>query len=286
MAAARITRDPTQDIVPDYNNDPDWNDFVDSCVTNTRTLQAWEAQLEVDRREEEICLRTAEETQKQLEKEAEKEKAEEEKKCFRPPPMDQKASVPTNPQASPLPFALEKMQKYDYVELWYFGMEGCEEARLNSFVDSTTGYSFSAIGEDAATVALRPLSTLTKLSKAIPDDLLSFTQLSIAKTLYVQTMTELGWPADYCRAWAHFYTILENHRFGCYEPHGEQVLVKYHAQVKRDWHRLILAKKAVFNVAIINEELIARIEDDVLRQMRLENMVLVGFVYHIQQTHC
>ncbi|KAE9396087.1 hypothetical protein BT96DRAFT_763109, partial [Gymnopus androsaceus JB14] len=144
--------------------------------------------------------------------------------------MDQRASVPTHAQASPLPFALEKVRKYEHVELWYFGMEGCEEARLNSFADSTTGYSFAAFGEDAATVALRPLSTLSKSPKAIPDEQLSFTQLSIAKTLYVQTMTELGWPAEYCKAWAQLYTILENHRFRRIEPHGEQVLVKYHAQ--------------------------------------------------------
>ncbi|KAE9384273.1 hypothetical protein BT96DRAFT_842500 [Gymnopus androsaceus JB14] len=181
--------------------------------------------------------------------------------------MDQKASVPTHTQASPLPFAVEKMKKYKLVELWYFGMEGCEEVQRTSFADSTTGYSFSAVGEDAATVALQPLSMLTKSLKAIPDEQISFTQLFIAKTLYVQTMTELGWPADYCLVWAHFYTILENHRFHQIEPYGMQVLVIYHAQVRCNWHRLLLTKKSVFNVAIINEDLVQKLEDDILRQM-------------------
>ncbi|KAF9060253.1 hypothetical protein BDP27DRAFT_1494264 [Rhodocollybia butyracea] len=296
MDTPRITRDPTQDLVPDYNTDPDWDDFVNSCVTDDRnrddivkglidswtarhakTIQAWEAQLEVDREEEKRLAELRAQTAEHVQREAEKEKAEEEKKKFKPPPMDQMASIPTHSQASPLPFALEKMRKYEFVELWYFGMDGCEEARINSLAESTTGYGFAAAGDDATIAALRPLSTLTKSPKAIPDERLSFTHLSIAKTLYIHTMNEVGWPVEYIKAWAHFYTILENHHFRRIEPHGEQVLVKYQAHMRRDWYRLLLAKKPVFNVALINEDLVSKLEDDILRQMRLDSMTTVRF---------
>ncbi|KAF9061253.1 hypothetical protein BDP27DRAFT_1429138 [Rhodocollybia butyracea] len=120
--------------------------------------------------------------------------------------------VPTHRQASPLPFALDKMRIYEFVELWYFVLEGCEEARLNSLAESTTGYGFAAIGNDPTTTALWPLSTLTKSQKAIPDKQLSFSHLSIAKTLYILTMMEVGWQVK-VQAWAQFYMILENHHF-------------------------------------------------------------------------
>ncbi|KAE9388161.1 hypothetical protein BT96DRAFT_753869, partial [Gymnopus androsaceus JB14] len=65
---------------------------------------------------------------------------------------------------------------------------------------------------------------------------LSFRQLSIAKTAYVQTMTDLDWPGNYCHAWAKFYIILENHSYQRVTPHGEQVLVWYHAEIRRNWY--------------------------------------------------
>lgn len=105
---------------------------------------------------------------KEAKKEAQREKAEEGRKKFKPTLMDKNASVPTNTEASPLPFALEKMCKYEHVEMWYFGLKGCKEARLSSFAESSSGYILAAFGDNVA-IALRALSSFTKSTKAITD---------------------------------------------------------------------------------------------------------------------
>ncbi|KAE9388160.1 hypothetical protein BT96DRAFT_1004450 [Gymnopus androsaceus JB14] len=118
-------------------------------------FEAWEAQVGADNQEAQQQAeerdRIAEQLRLQVEREAAKKKVEEEEKRFKPLAMEENAMVLTHQQPHPLPFALEKMQKYEFVDLWYFGLEG--------------------IGDkpDVALVALQPLSTLTHSSKAIPD---------------------------------------------------------------------------------------------------------------------
>ena len=82
----------------------------------------------------------------------------------------------------------------------------------------------------------------------------------MAKINLLQCMEETGWPKDHIVALTTFYLNLKNHPKH-QEPDGDTVLLAYQAQVCCKWHIELknTSGKPVFNISIINDDLIKKI---------------------------
>ncbi|KAM6503929.1 hypothetical protein JOM56_000872, partial [Amanita muscaria] len=160
----------------------------------------------------------------------------------------------------PSSYALKRLEKYEYVDLWYFTEEGCEDAlRFNQSTAPDT-YTLANLGD---TLSLRPIDAMKALRNAFGDEKLTWRQMSIAKTSLLHHMTELGWDVTYVRALASFYVALESHPRRRQGTNGDKVLLLYQAEVRREWFQQLTQERiqTVFDISIINEERLRRIDE-------------------------
>ncbi|KAM6489092.1 hypothetical protein JOM56_013779 [Amanita muscaria] len=267
--AGRLTEDPNRAKTPDYTSEAfaplraalttgdrtegeavqfliaTWRDDVN------RKKRQWAQQLEDDRLAEEACRRDQDER--------------------RQPHGTQTSKLKLNTLATgatisdiriprPSSYALKRLEKYEYVDLWYFTEEGCEDAlRFNQSTAPDT-YTLANLGD---TLSLRPIDAMKALRNAFGDEKLTWRQMSIAKTSLLHHMTELGWDVTYVRALASFYVALESHPRRRQGTNGDKVLLLYQAEVRREWFQQLTQERiqTVFDISIINEERLRRIDE-------------------------
>ncbi|KAM6501608.1 hypothetical protein JOM56_001585 [Amanita muscaria] len=284
--AGRLTEDPNRAKTPDYTSEgfaplraalttgdrtaeeavqfltDTWRDDI-----NRKKLQ-WAQQLEEERLAEEARRHEQEEGR------------EPEGQNGRNPPLDEqngqpRSTAPSKPKLNalatgvtisdirvprPSSYALKRLEKYDYVDLWYFTEEGCEDAmRFNQSTASDT-YTLAKL-ED--TVSLRPINAAKASRNAISDEKLTWRQMSIAKTSLLYYMTELGWDVAYVRALATFYVALESHPRRRQGTNGDRILILYQAEARREWFQQLTQERiqTVFDISIINKERLRRIDE-------------------------
>jgi hypothetical protein len=168
---------------------------------------------------------------------------------------------------------LKKLERLEYVPLWYFTEEGCEDALR--FDQSVTQDTF-ALTKVEDTVSLRPLN-VTRASKfSLPDEKLTWRQMDIAKTLMLHHMDEVkSWPPEYIHMLAAFFFALEMHPRRR-QPRGEKVLLQYQAEARAEWTHLLTQEGVgqVFDISLINEERLRLIDDEVFGRQREELLIL------------
>ena len=138
-------------------------------------------------------------------------------------------------QLSPLCYTIHKLDKWEYIELYYFTLEGCPEATKIDCTIAQDAFTFTK-AED--TLLLKPMASHKPSNKAIPDKNLTWCQMSIAKTTLLHHMSQTGWPEHYVVALAKFYLNLESHAT-CLQTDGNTILLHYQAQVWCKWHKAL-----------------------------------------------
>ena len=129
----------------------------------------------------------------------------------------------------PSTYAINKLESFDYVELFYFTWEGCLNALNNHHTEADNTYSLSSIGDLVSLCSILAV----KASKNVVQDIdLTWAQMMFTKTSYLQHLGSAGWPQKHIDALTHFFVSLEASSF-CGQSHGERVLITYQAQV---WH--------------------------------------------------
>ncbi|KAG1790644.1 uncharacterized protein HD556DRAFT_1204278, partial [Suillus plorans] len=153
----RIRNDPNLDVCPDYASE----DFVATRAQlineNTTDAQAiqllkniweannnmdkrrWQQQKNEDREEQVQRQRLEDDEQERLNQERAKEeedahKEERKKNKFKYIPI-QNTGIPDEPAITPSSYALRKLDKGEYVELWYFTNDGLDEASIKKTID-------------------------------------------------------------------------------------------------------------------------------------------------------
>ncbi len=91
--------------------------------------------------------------------------------------------------------------------------------------------------------------------------------MSRALSVMLDKMPELGWSKMYVTALESFFTQLLVHK--CLnDSHGEQVLLRYQARARRDWHealrRLSTEGGKVYDISILSQKLLESIEAEVI----------------------
>ena len=185
-------------------------------VDHNHQVEDWNAQREAEALEADHLWREEQEREDEAHRleEAEAERERKEAKKKKPKINDFIADLPPPNTIAPRPsqYALQKISSYDFVELWYFSLEGCSEAACNhkSQADDTLGFSNS---NDI--LSLRPVASVRALHNARADHDLSFSEFLQAKNFFLHHIKQLAWPAKHIDALAEFFWNVENHGICC-----------------------------------------------------------------------
>ena len=236
---------------------------------------AWEEQLREDEAAE-ADARLAREADQQreleeLRKEEEAERKEKEKK--RPKVKDFVANRPVKDatQLRPSRFAVHKLDEWEYIELYYFTLEGCTEAvRL----DRTIAQDAFTFTKSDDTLLLKPMASHKPSSKVVPDEDLTWRQMSIAKASLLHHMAQTGWPEQHIYALAEFFLNLESHPTRL-QTDGDTVLLHYQAQVRREWHEALksTSDEPAFDISVINNRRVEAIGAELWNTRRTEGVL-------------
>ncbi|KAF5339495.1 hypothetical protein D9757_014698 [Collybiopsis confluens] len=169
------------------------------------------------------------------------------------------------------PYAEKKMKERAFVELWYFTPEASKEARSRRRMVETNRYEISTDGGDAGgTSAITILGThSTRPSpNAMADEELSWGQIHLAKTPYLNALSLGNLPPGHKVMWAEFYAKMETHP-ELQEEDGLLTMGLYHAEMRRAWfERNELGRP--FDVATISEKILQRCKEKVFNKQRRE----------------
>jgi hypothetical protein len=150
----------------------------------------------------------------------------------------------------PSKYALKELTEFEYVELYYFTIEACRDAAEHERSVADDAFTISKTND---TMALRPMNAYKSSSKAVPDHRLTWTEISTAKTKLLRCMQEAKWPPKHVEALAGLYVNLDAHEIR-EEEGGEEALVQYHAEVRREWMDAITGNgtERPFDISCIN----------------------------------
>jgi hypothetical protein len=283
----RIIEDPTRAICPDFEG-AEWDflrqpmidaDGGDHPLTadeatqrmkgawareNERKIAAWNAQLEQDQAEqdEQDRLAQAEEDARsaQRDKEAEEQRREAEKKKPKMNAFDPHRRVNKSIEPRPAPYALNKVNNLEYIELDYFTTRGCREA----FADTNKSISHDTLAftqlED--TIAIRPLAALRPSKHVRNDEDLSWEEMMDAKNTMLHFMAQSGvWPVAHAESLAAFYVALDLHPRKL-QMNGKQALMLYQSRVRREWFDAFKRDEG-FNIELIQDTLLLSFAEEI-----------------------
>jgi hypothetical protein len=283
MAAPRLNVDPNLQVCPDFGAD-EFAVFRNALavglnVTAERAVEdlaaswtiqnaaqkvAWTLQLEADDAIERVRIQEADVAaaaiQAQADREADDALRDLEKKRPRMHTFNPLKSIGADILPHPSPYALERVKKFEYVELWYFSPEGCRDALSQR---TSTEDSFGITKSDADFMLLKPVASVRASRKAVPDEDISWDQMEIGATLLLRHMRLHRWPEVATDALSLFWYKLQNHEMRS-RPNGQKVLMEYQARVRREWHAALDRKDEGFNIGLIDSDLLAKIGREVI----------------------
>ena len=153
---------------------------------NNRMKEAWERQVQdnLHLQEEADCIAHEEEERQQTQKEQEEEieRCELEKKKPKMKEFDHGTMVDDFITPRPSTYALNKLETFEYVKLWYFTPEGCLDATESQRSQADDTFSLVKVRES---LALRQLSAVKSSHNAVKDMDLTWKQMMIGKVLFL-----------------------------------------------------------------------------------------------------
>jgi hypothetical protein len=278
----RVIFDPNLAQCPDYNLDVYQNIRAPLVNQNTDHAQAaailtniwngqnalekqqWQEQLDEESAEAEARrVEVAEEErlrQEEIEKEKEEQRKEEEKKnAIKYVPIPDR-DVPTRPPVIASSVATRKLEKGEYVPLWYFTNAGLEDTMKSFNVVDEDALSLIR-REDGSTVLVPSLNP--KESKALVEDQsLSWEDFSIAAPRMIEAMSRARWPNERVQMMANFWANLTIHPFRSSGSALEKsTLLLYQSEQRKLWHQTINSPGYGYDLSRINQELVKETKD-------------------------
>jgi hypothetical protein len=268
--------DPSLEVCPDFASE-----FYDgiradlAAATNAqpqevidRLVESWTAGHEARvadwnrRHDEEIQLvRAAREEEERLARQAEEEneRLESEKKKPKMNGFNVTSTIGDAIAPRPSQYAIQKLNNFEYIELWYFSPDGCKEALKTSRSIADDTFSLTKLDDQ---LTIRPTSASKASRSALPDHELSFSTFLRAKNLFLTQASTAKWPQANLNALALFFWHLENHAIRNNSEIGDIVILHYASRVRQEWHDRLKRDEA-FNIGIINETLLRTINEEI-----------------------
>ncbi|KAG1770951.1 hypothetical protein EDD22DRAFT_842942 [Suillus occidentalis] len=158
------------------------------------------------------------------------------------------------PAITPCSYALRKMDKGEYVELWYFTNDGLEEANRKK-TDGSTAWVTAASSRDARAV--------------LNDEDLPFEEFCQACPRMLTMMEETDWPEDRIRMMAKFWRNIQVHRFRSLRAAiGQKALLTYQAEQRKHWHVALKTSVGPYDLSLVNETVLEETRERVYWEER------------------
>ncbi|KAG2128895.1 uncharacterized protein EDB93DRAFT_1095808, partial [Suillus bovinus] len=237
---------------------------------NCRQEEDTQAEAEIEQ------ARAACEEEEHLVKEAEAEKECTELEKKKPKMNSFSATATIGDAIAPCPsqYVIQKLNSFEYVELWYFSPEGCKEAMRTSRSIADNTFSLTKL-DDQLTIC--PVSAFKASQSAIPDHELSFSVFLQAKNLFLMQANTAKWLQTHLDTLALFFWHLENHAIRNNSKLSNLVILHYASRVRLDWHNR-LKRDEGFNIGIINETLIQSINEEMWDRVRSRTLSTVRII--------
>ena len=192
-----------------------------------------------------------------LRQEKERKRAALEKKKPKMNNFDDAAIVDDYIPPRPSQYALDRLEVFDFVELWYFTLEGYADA-----VSQPLSWNEDAFGPS---------------KNVIPDSKLSFRQLSMAKHALIRLMRRYQWSEEVVNTFVQFFTQIEIHPYW-QRDYGEQALLMYQARARREWHDQMKLGNS-FDIGHINESLLRDCYREIVEKAGLSFLNEVSIIF-------
>ncbi|KAF9439675.1 hypothetical protein P691DRAFT_769152 [Macrolepiota fuliginosa MF-IS2] len=167
-------------------------------------------------------------------------------------------------------YALKRLKNFDYIKLWYFTPQGCDEAIL---LDQTCNQDALALMQVNSIMTLRLIDAVTASKNVLSDEALSWDHICLAQQVMLHHMKELAWEEEYIFVLADFFLRLHLHPKRLHK-HWQEAIILYQAQIRQDWHRKLsnIHAEEVFNISAINENLLKDLVEKVSDQKKAKMM--------------
>lgn len=170
--------------------------------------------------------------------------------------------VPTVAPVFASSYAVRRMDKGLYVELWYYTNAGLEEASRNSItVDDET---MSMVRLPNGSTSWVPAASARTTTAVLEDKNILWEDFCQAAPRMILAMEEANWPQERVSMLAKFWGNLQIHELrSSRDPLDQKTLIVYQAEQRRLWHLAISSPRGAYNIARINEEILRKTREKV-----------------------
>ncbi|KAG1731059.1 uncharacterized protein EDB91DRAFT_1085183 [Suillus paluster] len=249
----RIHNDPNLDICLDYDNLSFANiraQLVNNNTTKEQAIQLlrniwqanndtdkaqWQQQLEEDRERRNHLQRLNDKEQDRLDQERVDEeesvhKEERKKNKHKYIPI-LSTGIPNDLSITPCSYAIRKIDKGEYMELWYFTNDGLDEAHAKKTIDDDA--MIMSKMADSSTAWVSSASTCNTCS-VMDDQNISFENSCQACPCFITAMEEADWPEDRVRMMVIFWNNTQIHKYwSLRDLLAQKTLLVYQAEQRR-----------------------------------------------------
>lgn len=192
--------------------------------------------------------------------------------------FDPDVRIATTLTARPADYAIKRIEARKHVPLWYFSREGLREA-ARMVRQSDENDTLAVTKADEGQVTVRSAGSLAASKNAKLDHQLSFSEFMYAKNLFLTAIDNAKWGDDTTDSFNWFFHNLDNHPMREEGDRGERALLLYASRARADWHDKLALRKA-YNIATINEDLLAKIARELDSREVKANLELVRTLTH------
>ncbi|KAF8814939.1 hypothetical protein BYT27DRAFT_7238623 [Phlegmacium glaucopus] len=222
------------------------NDADEVALTEHRQLQS---DADLQRAQEEII--EAESTRK--------EEMKKNKMKYTPIPD---RDVPTIAPVIASNYAIRKMDKGLYVELWYYTNAGLDDALRGS--NTTDDEAMVMLRRPDGSTSWVPSASTRDATGVLDDKDISWEDFCQAAPRMIVAMEEADWPQDRVSMLAKFWGNLQIHELrSSRDPIDQKPLIVYQAEQRRLWHLAISSPRGAYNLSRINEEVVRKTRERV-----------------------
>jgi hypothetical protein len=285
-----MRNDPNFNVCPDYASDVFENTRAQLINENTNEEQAvqlltniwetnnnadkiaWQHQVAADREERLHREQLEEEEQDRLEQvraqEEETTRKEDRKKNKHKYIPILATGIPDDAATSiaPCAYAIKKLDKGEYVELWYFTNDGLDEVNRKETVDDDA--MIMSTLADGSTAWVSAASTRNARA-VINDENLPFEEFCQACPRMLMAMEEADWPEDRTRMMARFWRNIQVHKYrSMRNPVAQKALLAYQAEQRKRWHVAVKTSVGPYDLSLVNERVLEETRERVYWETR------------------
>lgn len=290
---ARILLNPYLAQEPDFRTAPDntvflaltthgvtdeaaYNTLHDAWIEqNTRARTAWDDQETADAalaeqsRADAAAIEEAEAlTQKE---EREQQRQENLKKLKKLPTISPAKAMPRHLRQLPAAYALERINKRQFVSLHYFTKAGMRDAITQRNPDQEEDNVLGFNSTDGQLTFSSTSAISRKSSKTIRDQDLSWPDVMDAFPAWLNHISTAKYDPAHCKAFLTLYGHLVTHPIRL-DPDGNEIRVRYIASTRIEYYTAINNDDAeIFDFSLIDEEHLAQLRSD-LHAEQTKNM--------------